>query len=106
VVEDDFEQYVLNQSTRLLRTAYLLTGDQGRAEDLVQDSLVATYRQLSRIRDVCALDAYVRTKMGHTLVSWTRRPPTRTKAETRCGLRSVRYLIASARWSSCAIATI
>jgi RNA polymerase sigma factor, sigma-70 family/RNA polymerase sigma-70 factor, sigma-E family len=74
VVEDDFEQYVLNQSTRLLRTAYLLTGDQGRAEDLVQDSLVATYRQLSRIRDVCALDAYVRTTMGHTLVSWTRRP--------------------------------
>jgi RNA polymerase sigma-70 factor (sigma-E family) len=74
VVEDDFEQYVVNQSTKLLRTAYLLTGDRGRAEDLVQDSLVATYRHLSRIRDVRALDAYVRTTMGHTLVSWTRRP--------------------------------
>lgn len=44
VVEDDFEEYVLTQSTRLLRTAYLLTGYRGRAEDLVPDSLVATYR--------------------------------------------------------------
>lgn len=74
VVEDDFEQYVESQSTRLLRIAYLLTGDLGRAEDLVQDSLVATYRHLSRIRDPRALDAYVRTTMGHTLISWTRRP--------------------------------
>lgn len=48
--------FVVNQSTRLLRTAHLLTGDRGRAEDLVRDSLVATYRQLSRVRDVRALD--------------------------------------------------
>ena len=31
----DFDDFVAARSTALLRTAYLLTGDRGRAEDLL-----------------------------------------------------------------------
>ena len=44
----------------LLRTAYLLTGDQGQAEDLLQNALVRTHRHWTRIRRADAPEAYVR----------------------------------------------
>jgi RNA polymerase sigma-70 factor (sigma-E family) len=37
-----FEQFVAGSSPRLLRSAYLLTGDRGHAEDLVQNALWRT----------------------------------------------------------------
>jgi RNA polymerase sigma-70 factor (sigma-E family) len=45
-----FEGFVAGASARLLRTAYLLTGDRGHAEDLVQTALLRTARRWSRAR--------------------------------------------------------
>jgi RNA polymerase sigma-70 factor (sigma-E family) len=39
-----FEAFVGESSTRLVRTAYLLCGDRGHAEDLVQTALLRTAR--------------------------------------------------------------
>jgi Sigma-70 region 2 len=47
--EEDFRQFVVDSRHRLVRTAYVLTGDYARAEDLVQSALVRTYRAWDRI---------------------------------------------------------
>ena len=41
--EQDFEEFVRGRSAALLRTAYVLTGDRGHAEDLLQDVLAAVH---------------------------------------------------------------
>ncbi|MCX3061537.1 SigE family RNA polymerase sigma factor [Streptomyces beihaiensis] len=56
----DFESYAAASWTRLLRTAFLLTGDHHEAEDLVQGTLVKVYLGWSRIRRMDVPDAYVR----------------------------------------------
>jgi RNA polymerase sigma-70 factor (ECF subfamily) len=73
VEEQRFCEYVAGRSPALLRTAYLLMGDRGRAEELVQTALVKTYLAWGRIRDVGALDGYVRRVMATTATSWGRR---------------------------------
>jgi RNA polymerase sigma-70 factor (sigma-E family) len=57
-VDPTFEAFVEGRSTALLRTAYLLTGDRGHAEDLLQTALMRTARHWSRARD--APEAYAR----------------------------------------------
>jgi RNA polymerase sigma-70 factor (sigma-E family) len=57
-VDPSFETFVDDRSTALLRTAYLLTGDRGHAEDLLQTALLRTARHWSRARD--APEAYAR----------------------------------------------
>jgi RNA polymerase sigma-70 factor (sigma-E family) len=57
-VDPSFEVFVERSSTSLVRLAYLLTGDRGHAEDLVQTALLRTARHWPRARD--APDAYVR----------------------------------------------
>ena len=71
--EDAFRDFVVGRSTSLLRTAYLLTGDWGHAEDLLQTSLAKLYRAWSRLDDHERLDAYVRRIMVNTQTSWWRR---------------------------------
>lgn len=44
--EADFTEFVRTRSTALLRTAYLLTGDRGHAEDLLQTVLTKVYASL------------------------------------------------------------
>jgi DNA-directed RNA polymerase specialized sigma24 family protein len=46
----DFDQFVRESSPGLLRTAYLLTGDRGHAEDVVQAALLQVARRWQRIR--------------------------------------------------------
>lgn len=75
--EERFLELVSARSTALLRTAYLLTGDQMLAEDLLQESLFAVYRSRSRVRDLGALESYVRTTMVRTHISWRRRRSSR-----------------------------
>jgi RNA polymerase sigma-70 factor (sigma-E family) len=41
----DFDDFVRESSTSLLRTAYLLTGDYGHAEDMLQTALLRTARR-------------------------------------------------------------
>src|SRR5215472_2477317 len=46
----DFDQFVRDASPGLLRTAYLLTGDRGHAEDVVQTALLQVARKWRRMR--------------------------------------------------------
>lgn len=48
----DFELFARTYSDRLLRTAYLLTGDAHDAEDVVQAALLRTARRWVRAREV------------------------------------------------------
>jgi RNA polymerase sigma-70 factor (sigma-E family) len=68
-----FREFVVRQRGALLRTAYLLTGDHGHAEDLVQTALVKTYRHWRRISDRGDPTAYVRRVLVTTATSWRRR---------------------------------
>ena len=67
----DFSEFVAARSARLIRLAYVLTGDQHAAEDLLQNSLVKAAAHWGRIHS--APEAYVRRIMYHEQVSWLRR---------------------------------
>ncbi len=58
--EDDFTDFVSASSARLLRTAYLVTGDAQQAQDLLQTALERTYRRWGRVRRKELPEAYVR----------------------------------------------
>lgn len=68
----DFEAYVAQAWPRLLRSAWLLTGDWHRAEDLVQTVLARAYGRWHRLRGD-APDAYLRAMLATTYLSWWRR---------------------------------
>lgn len=69
----DFEAYVSASQTRHLRTAFLLTGDQHLAEDLLQTALAKLYLAWHRVASRESLDAYVRRIMVNENTSWHRR---------------------------------
>ncbi|MBZ5740907.1 SigE family RNA polymerase sigma factor [Nocardioides mangrovi] len=68
-----FEEFVAARSTALWRSAYLLTGDPHRAEDLLQTALVKAWRRWDRISRKEAVEAYVRAAMVTTYTDWWRR---------------------------------
>ncbi|HEY1176383.1 MAG TPA: SigE family RNA polymerase sigma factor [Phytomonospora sp.] len=68
-----FEEFVRTRTPALMRTAFLLTGDQHLAEDLVQSALARAHRAWSRIREEQNAEAYTRKIMYHLQVSWWRR---------------------------------
>ena len=70
----DFTAYLGARQGRLLRTAYLLTGDQHQAEDLLQTSMAKLYLSWDKIRDRGSLDAYARRIMVNENNSAWRRP--------------------------------
>ena len=59
----DFTAYLQARQARLLRTAYLLTGDRHQAEDLLQTSLAKLYLAWDKVRERGSVDAYVRRIM-------------------------------------------
>ena len=61
--EAEFEAFVAGSGQRLLRTAYLLVGDAGAAEDLVQTALERTARRWSRLDG--EPEAYARTVLAN-----------------------------------------
>jgi RNA polymerase sigma-70 factor (sigma-E family) len=71
VGDGSFETFVAERSTTLLRTAYLLTGDRGHAEDLLQTALIKAYRHWGRI-DHDDPTAFVRRVLVTTHASWRR----------------------------------
>jgi len=75
-----FRDFVAARSPALLRSAYLLTGDRDRAEDLLQTALTKTYVAWPRIRDVASIEGYVRRTMTTTATSWWRRHRERPSA--------------------------
>ena len=70
--EAHFRDFVEARSGALLGTAYLLTGDPHRAEDLLQSALVKAYGHWGRIRDRGSVEPYVRRIMLNEQRSWWR----------------------------------
>ena len=60
----------------LLRLAVVMVGDRGAAEDAVQDAFVALHRNLPKLRDPEAAEAYVRSAVLNRCRSWVRRKAT------------------------------
>jgi RNA polymerase sigma-70 factor (sigma-E family) len=77
--EEEFARFVQARWGQLVRTAYLLTGDRGRAEDLVQTTLVKVHRRWGHIASVESPYAYTRAALANESASWWRR---RRVAET------------------------
>ena len=69
---DDFEAYVVAAWPRLLRSAWLLTGNWHSAEDLLQTVLSRVYGKWPRLRDQ-APDAYIRAALANTYLTGARR---------------------------------
>src|SRR5580693_3619623 len=57
-LDPSFDAFVTRGSATLLRSAYLLTGDRGHAEDLLQASLIATARRWGSARHAPAAYAH------------------------------------------------
>jgi RNA polymerase sigma-70 factor (sigma-E family) len=62
-LDEAFQRFATARWPRLLRTAYLLTGEQHAAEDLVQSSLERVYVAWRRVSAADDPDAYVRRVM-------------------------------------------
>ena len=63
-----FEEFVAARSTALLRTAYLLTGDSGHAEDLLKTALIKAYLHWWRFdRDDAERDAALADRLAREL---------------------------------------
>jgi RNA polymerase sigma-70 factor (sigma-E family) len=71
--EDRFTDFVRAHSASLFRTAYLLTGDHQRAEDLLQSTLVRVYQRWARIETMERPVAYARKVLVSQSASWWRR---------------------------------
>ena len=71
--EDRFADFVRAHSATLLRTAFLMTGDYQRAEDLLQSTLVRLYQRWSRVEAMDRPVGYARKVLVSQTVSWWRR---------------------------------
>ncbi len=70
--EQEFAAWVAGCERALLRSAYLLTGDLHRAQDLVQEALIKVALRWPRLRDGNPT-GYARTIIARDHVSWWRR---------------------------------
>lgn len=70
--EQGFTDWASGCQRHLVRSAYLLTGDVHRAEDLVQEALTKVALRWPRLHDGNAL-AYARRIIVHDNISWWRR---------------------------------
>ena len=68
----EFDAFVTARGPSLLRTAFLLTGDRQRAEDLVQTALGKTWPRWDSVA-AGPREAYVRKVMLTTYIAWWRR---------------------------------
>ncbi len=68
-----FEEFVALRSGDLWRSAYLLTGDAHKAEDLLQTALLKAWRRWGSIARDGAVEGYVRRVLVTTYTDWWRR---------------------------------
>jgi RNA polymerase sigma-70 factor (sigma-E family) len=71
--EDHFAAFVAANSATLFRTAYLMTGDYQRAEDVLQTTLVRVYQRWPRVEAMERPVAYTRKVLVNQATSWWRR---------------------------------
>ena len=69
----EFAEFVSARSAALHRCAYLMVGDVGLTQDLVQEALTKTYVAWPRLRDTANAEAYTRKAITTTAISWFRR---------------------------------
>jgi RNA polymerase sigma-70 factor (sigma-E family) len=69
----DFAAFVAASARRLLRSAYLVTGDRTEAEDLLQTALERAYRRWPSIRQKDVPEAYVRKIIVTAAIDTARR---------------------------------
>lgn len=72
-VDGSFVDFVASASHGLLRSAWLLTGDAGRAEDLLQTALARLWPRWERVVAGGNPEAYLRRMLYTTYLSWWRR---------------------------------
>lgn len=70
VEEGDFEALYRERYEPMVRLAYLMTGDLGASEELVQDAFVSVHRSWARVEHPAG---YLRTAVVNTCRSWGRR---------------------------------
>jgi DNA-directed RNA polymerase specialized sigma24 family protein len=70
--DTDFEEFVTARGARLLRTAWLLTGDEHLAEDLLQTVLAKVWPKWRRLSGENP-EAYIRKALVNTYASWWQR---------------------------------
>ena len=92
---ESFPDFVTREQRALLRLAFLLAGDRGHAEDLVQTALRKTYRHRDRIVRRGEPSAYVRRTLvtSHTSRrrwAWHREQPTGRLPDVAAAERSDR----------------
>jgi RNA polymerase sigma-70 factor (sigma-E family) len=85
-LDEAFGLFVAARSRHLLQTAYLLTGDRHRAEDLLQTALTKAYLRWDRISSDDP-EGYVRRILANAHIDWwrkrsSREQPTETLPET------------------------
>jgi RNA polymerase sigma-70 factor (sigma-E family) len=71
--EDAFSAFVRDNTSALLRTAYLLTGNGLAAEELVQDTLARLFPKWERVQAADVPLAYVRRSMSNGFINQRRR---------------------------------
>ena len=71
--EDGFADFVRAHSATLFRTAFLMTGDYQRAEDLLQTTLVRLYQRWPRVAAMDQPVGYARRVLLSQAASWWRR---------------------------------
>src|SRR5829696_5082750 len=69
----EFTDFVADHGGQLLRTAFLVTGDPYRGEDLLQTALAKAYGSWAKVRRADHPVAYVRRLMINAHLSWARR---------------------------------
>ncbi|HLT10756.1 MAG TPA: SigE family RNA polymerase sigma factor [Micromonosporaceae bacterium] len=68
-----FAEYVSARSAALHRAAYLMVGDVGLAQDVVQEALIRTHGAWSRLHTAANAEAYTRKAITTIAIDWSRR---------------------------------
>jgi RNA polymerase sigma-70 factor (sigma-E family) len=69
----EFERFAAVHAEALLRSAYLMAGDRGEAEDLVQECLLRLARKWPRVRSMDQPGAYARRVLFNLILDGGRR---------------------------------
>jgi RNA polymerase sigma-70 factor (sigma-E family) len=70
---ETFRAFVSERSAALVRSAYLLTGNEATAQDLVQTAILKTWRRWDRVTNKDDPEGYVRRVLMTTFLTWWRR---------------------------------
>ncbi len=94
---ESFEDYYQRDYKKLLGLAFVLTGQQGVAEDLCQDALTEAHRNWRKIGNYDRPEAWVRRVMVNKSVSRSRRLKSEAKALLRFGSQPDRVVAPTER---------